>query len=141
MKKKLTALLSLALSLAMLSGCSAARKLPDGMEEEPTSQAAQAIVAQLIAGEYDAVAAAFRDDLEQELSITGQTVADLMATVEGAGAYVTTNEILVLGGESKSFDEPYAAVAVYCEHEEKDVIYELSLDMNLELIGLRAKER
>ena len=141
MKKKLTALLSLALTLSMLSGCSGARKLPDGMEEEPTSQAAQAIVAQLIAGEYDAVAAAFRDDLEQELSITGQTVADLMATVEGAGAYVATDEILVLGGESKSFDEPYAAVAVYCEHEEKDVIYELSLDMNLELIGLRAKER
>lgn len=141
MKKKLTALLALALSLAMMSGCSGARKLPEGMEEETVSQAAQAIVAQLLAGEYDAVAASFRDDLEQELSITGQTVADLMATVEDAGAYVSTDEILVLGGESKNFDEPYAAVAVYCEHEESDVIYELSLDMNLELIGLRAKER
>ena len=141
MKKKLAALLALALSLSMMSGCSAARKLPEGMEEEAVSQAAQAIVTQLLAGEYDAVAAAFRDDLEQELNITGQTVADLMATVEEAGAYVATDEVLVLGGKSKSFDEPYAAVAIYCEHEEEDVIYELSLDMNLELIGLRAKER
>ena len=141
MKKKLAALLALALSLSMLSGCRGARKLPEGMEEESVSQAAQAIVTQLLAGEYDAVAAAFRDDLEQELNITGQTVADLMATVEEAGAYVGTDEILVLGGKSKSFDEPYAAVAVYCAHEEEDVIYELSLDMNLELIGLRAKER
>ncbi len=141
MKKKLTALLTLALTLSMLSGCSAARKLPEGMEEEPVSQAAQAIVNQLLAGEYDAVAAAFRDDLEQELNITGQTVSDLVSTVEEAGAYVATDEILVLGGKSKNFDEPYAAVAVYCEHEKGDVIYELSLDMNLELIGLRAKER
>lgn len=141
MKKKLAALLALALSLSMMSGCSAARKLPEGMEEETVAQAAQAIVTQLLAGEYDAVAAAFRDDLEQELNITGQTVADLMATVEEAGAYVATDEVLVLGGKSKSFDEPYAAVAIYCEHEEEDVIYELSLDMNLELIGLRAKER
>ena len=141
MKKKLTALLAAALSLTMVSGCSAARKLPEGMDEEAVSQAAQALVTQLLAGEYEAVAAAFRDDLEQELSITAQTVADLMATVEEAGAYIGTDEVLVLGGSSKNFDEPYAAVAIYCEHEEGDVIYELSLDMDLELIGLRAKER
>ena len=141
MKKKFAALLAFALSLTMMSGCSAARKLPEGMDEETVSQAAQAIVAQLLAGEYDTVAALFRDDLEQELNITGQTVADMMATVSEVGAYVGTDEILVLGGKSKGFDEPYAAVAVYCAYENEDVIYELSLDMNLELIGLRAKER
>ncbi len=141
MKKKLCAVLAAALALSMLSGCRGARKLPEGMEEEAVSQAAQAIVTQLLAGEYDAVAAAFRDDMEQEHSITGQTVADLMATVEEAGAYIGTDEVLVLGGKSKTFKEPYAAVAVYCEHENKAVIYELSLDMDLELIGLRAKQR
>ena len=141
MKKKLCSVLAAALALSMLSGCRGARKLPEGMDEETVSQAAQAIVTQLLAGEYDAVATAFRDDLEQEYSITGQTVADLMATVEEAGAYVGTDEVLVLGGKSKTFDEPYAAVAIYCEHENEAVIYELSLDMNLELIGLRAKQR
>ena len=141
MKKKLTALLALALALSTLSGCRSARKLPEGMEEEPVSQAAQVILNQMLAGEYDAVAAAFRDDLEQELNITGQTVADMMSSVGDVGAYVGTGEILVLGGSNKNFEESYAAVAVYCEYEEDDVIYELSLDMNLELIGLRAKKR
>ena len=52
-----------------------------------------------------------------------------------------TEEVLVLGGKSDAFDEPYAAVAVYCEYEDKDIVYEMSFDLDLELIGLAAKQK
>lgn len=141
MKKKLSAVLAAALALSMLSGCTKAKPLPEGFDQDTVADAAQAIVAQLMEGEYQAVADAFRDDMQETYSVTAQTVEDLMATVAEAGAYVATEETLVLGGESDNFDEPYAAVAIYCEHEEDDVIYELSLDINLELIGLSAKQK
>ena len=46
-----------------------------------------------------------------------------------------------MGGQNKAFDEPYAAVAVYCKHENEDIVYEMSLDLDLELIGLAAKQK
>ena len=142
MKKKLSAVLALALCLSMtLSGCSKAKPLPDGMDQETVADAAREIISQLIAGEYQAVADAFRDDMQEAYSVTDKTIEDMMATVEEAGAYVKTEEILVLGGKSDSFDEPYAAVAAYCEHTEKDIVYEMSFDLELELIGLAAKQK
>lgn len=141
MKKKLTVVLAAALALTMLSGCSKARPLPDGFDQDEVADAAHVVVAQLVDGEYQAVADAFRDDMQQTYSITAQTIEDLMATVEEAGAYVATEETLVLGGSSKDFDEPYAAIAVYCEHENKDIVYEMSMDINLDLIGLAAKQK
>ena len=142
MKKKLSAVLALALCLSMsLSGCSKAKPLPEGMDQETVGNAAKEVVSQLIAGEYQTVADTFRDDMQEEYSVTAQTIADVMATVADAGAYVRTEEVLVLGGKSDAFDEPYAAVAVYCEYENKDIVYEMSFDLDLELIGLAAKQK
>ena len=142
MKKKLSAVLALALCLSMsLSGCSKAKPLPEGMDQETVGNAAKEVVSQLIAGEYQTVADTFRDDMQEEYSVTAQTIADVMATVADAGAYVRTEEVLVLGGQSKTFEEPYAAVAVYCEYENKDIVYEMSFDLDLELIGLAAKQK
>ena len=142
MKKKLSAVLALALCLSMsLSGCAKAKPLPEGMDQETVGNAAKEVVSQLLAGEYQTVADAFRDDMQEEYSVTAQTIADVMATVADAGAYVRTEEVLVLGGKSDAFDEPYAAVAVYCEYEDKDIVYEMSFDLDLELIGLAAKQK
>jgi len=143
MKKKLGVILSLVLLLPtlLLSGCSKAVPLPDSMDQEAVSQAAQQIVAELIAGEYQTVADRFRADTKEKYSITAETVKAMMDTVAEAGAYVSTERILVLGGESKSVDEDYASVGVSCKHEKKTVYYELSLDVNLELIGLAAKQK
>lgn len=141
MKKiiRLTLVLALALPMLLLGGCKGARPLPDGMDEEATGQAARDIVSLLVQGDYQAVADAFRADLREEYSVTAGTVEGLMDSVSAAGPFVQFTETLVLGGKSDSFDEPYAAVAVYCEHESKDVVYELSLDQDLALIGLAAK--
>lgn len=141
MKKKLSLALAAALALSMLSGCSKAIPLPEGMDQDEVADAAQAIVELLLERDYQAVADAFRPDLKERYGVTVQMVEDLMATVEDAGPFVAMEETLVLGGKSKEFDEPYAAVSIYCEHEEDDVIYEMSLDMDLALLGLAAKKR
>lgn len=140
MKRKTMGLLALALLLSLLSGCGA-KPLPDGMEEEAVGDAARAVVAQLTAGEYQAVADAFREDIRQANSVTADTVEAAMATVAEAGVYVSTTDVLAVGGSSKVFDEPYGVALLYSEHESKDVVYEMSFDTDLALIGLAVKLR
>ncbi|MCF2661844.1 DUF3887 domain-containing protein [Pseudoflavonifractor phocaeensis] len=129
------------LALLVLAGCRGARPLPGGMDEEQVGEAAREVVAMLVEGDYQGVADAFRPDLREEYSVTADTVRDVMDAASEAGAYVKTTKTLVLGGTNKSFGEPYAAAAVYCEHESKDVIYEVSLDTNLHVIGLQVKQK
>lgn len=138
-----TAMLPLAIAallLLLLAGCGA-HPLPEGMEEETVGNAAQAVVDQLNAGDYQGVADAFRADLREELEITADTVKAAMDTAAEAGAYVRTTDILAVGGDRKKFDEPYGVAIVYSEHEAKDVIYELSFDTDMELIGLGVKQK
>jgi hypothetical protein len=142
MKKKFSILLAAALTLSMLlTGCKNAKPLPEGMDQDEVADAAQAIVELLLDEEYQAVADIFRPELKAQYNITADSIEALMDTVEDAGAFVKMEETLVLGGKSKDFSEPYAAVAVYCEHENEDIVYEMSLDMDLALLGLAAKQK
>lgn len=142
MKKKFSILLAATLTLSMLlTGCKNAKPLPEGMDQEEVADAAHAVVELLLDGEYQAVADAFRPELKAQYNITADSIEALMDTVEDAGAFVKMEETLVLGGKSKDFSEPYAAVAVYCEHENEDIVYEMSLDMDLALLGLAAKQK
>ena len=142
MKKLRIPLLALALifALSLLSGCDM-RPLPDGMEEETAGEAGRAIVALLAAEDYQAVADAFRADIREELNITAQAIEEVMEVIAEAGPYVSTDQTLAVGGTSDSFDEPFAMVSVYCEHESKDVIYTLSFDTDLVLINLAVKQK
>ena len=142
MKKLRISLLALALifALSLLSGCGM-RPLPDGMEEETAGEAGRAIVALLAAEDYQAVANAFRADIREELNITAQAIEEVMEVIAEAGPYVSTDQTLAVGGTSDSFDEPFAMVSVYCEHESKDVIYTLSFDTDLVLINLAVKQK
>ena len=142
MKKLRISLLALALifALSLLSGCGM-RPLPQGMEEETAGEAGRAIVALLAAEDYQAVADAFRADIREELNITAQAIEEVMEVTAEAGPYVSTDQTLAVGGTSDSFDEPFAMVSVYCEHESKDVIYTLSFDTDLVLINLAVKQK
>ena len=132
--------LTLILGLSLLSGCGM-RPLPQGMEEETAGEAGRAIVALLAAEDYQAVADAFRADIREELNITAQAIEEVMEVIAEAGPYVSTDQTLAVGGTSDSFDEPFAMVSVYCEHESKDVIYTLSFDTDLVLINLAVKQK
>ena len=133
--------LAMALVLVLLSGCSSARPLPEGMDEETAGQAGRDMVALLTAQDYQSVADAFRPDVKEQYQVTADTIRAAMDTVAGAGAYVKTDRTLAVGGRSESFSGDYASVIVYCEHEEEDVIYEMSFDPDLALLGLSVKEK
>ena len=109
------------------------------MEEDTLIQAGEEVLGHLTAGEYQAVADAFRPDMQQTYSVTAETVQAAMDTVAEAGAYVRTTDTVTAGGNEKNFEEPYGVVLLYCEHEKKDVLYEFSFDTGLELIGLAVK--
>lgn len=142
MKRKISVLMVvLLLALLTLTGCRGARPLPEGMEEEAVGEAAREIVALLVDGNYQEVADSFRPEVKEEYSVTADTVKAMMDTVAEAGGYVKTTRTLVVGGDSKKFTEPYAATAVYCEHQSKDVIYEISFDADLKVIGLQVKQK
>ena len=54
----------------------------------------------------------------------------------------TVNEKKALKNLSLTLnDGDFVTVGVYCEHEEVDIVYELSFDTDLELIGLDAKQK
>ena len=142
MRKRSAALLAVILLACtlLLSGCGS-RPLPDGMEEDAVAQTAGEILDLLTAGDYQAVADRFRGDVKEEHQVTADTVKAAMDTVAEAGAYVRTTDTLVVGGDRKKFDEPYGVAVLYCEHESSDVMYELSFDTGLDLIGLAVKKK
>lgn len=144
MKKLRISLLALALilGLSLLSGCNmSVRPLPEGMEEETAGEAGRAVVALLMEENYQAVADAFRADVREELKVTAQAIEEVMKVTEGAGPYVNTYRTLAVGGDSDSFDEPFALVSVCCEHESKDVIYTMAFDTDLVLINLAVEKK
>ncbi|MGI5963580.1 MAG: DUF3887 domain-containing protein [Lawsonibacter sp.] len=127
--------LALVLGTLILTGCSA-KPLPDGMEEESVSQAADEVLDQLVHGNYQEVADAFRTDMQEEYNVTAQVVEETMEITQESGAFKKVSDRVITGGDQKVFTEPFAVAVLYCEHENGDVIYEFSFDTGLELIGL-----
>lgn len=140
MKKRRILLLAAVLGVLLLVGCKG-KPLPQGMEEQALLDAGRQIVAQLTAGEYQAVADAFRENVRQEHGITAQTVRDLMDNVSKAGAYVKETDCLATAQTDKTTGESYGVAVLYCKHEKDDVMYRASFDTDLTLIGLSVEKK
>lgn len=88
MKQRIVPLLAAALALTvMLAGCSSqeeAEPLPQGMDTETVLTAGEAVLDQLLEGDYEAVYESFREDIRADL--TAQSVQDLVEPgVPGGG--------------------------------------------------------
>ena len=139
MKRRTTGLLAAALlAVLLLAGCGT-RPLPSGMEEEAVGQAGQEIVEMLVARDYQGVVDAFRPDIAEELGVTADTIQSEMDKVSEAGPSVETRKRMAVGGKNKDYGEDYAVAVIYCEHEEKNIAYQLSFDTDLNLIGIYAE--
>ena len=138
MKKLKTLLvLVLAASTLLLSGCGA-KRVPDGMDEEALGELGRQIVTHLVNDDYQAVVDAFDPDTREQYHIDVDAVTSVMTPISKAGAFVQFYRVLVVGGASDNYDGDYAVVAVQCEHEEDDVIFEMSVNTDMALIGLTA---
>ena len=140
MKKRMAALLAALTALTLLTGCSA-RPLPGGMTEEACGEAGKAIVQLLLDGDYQGVADAFDPEMRAALNVTAELVETSISPVLDAGAYLNTYQVMAVGGQNKNYDGDFVTVGIYCEHEDVDVVYEMSFDTDLELIGLDAKQK
>jgi len=141
MKRRIAGLLALlTLGSLLLSGCGA-RPVPEGIEEEAAGQAGQAIVELLLAGDYQSVVDSFDPAMRESLALTPEGIQKVVEPALNSGAYISTYKIMAVGGQSKGYDGEYVVVGIYCEHEKMDVVYEMSFDTELELLGLSSKQQ
>lgn len=124
----------------LLTGCGA-RPLPEGIDEAAAGQAGEAIVELMLAGDRQGVIDAFDPAVRENLSLAPESLEPLLVPIQTAGNYVSTYKVMAVGGKSNDYDGEYITVGVYCEHEKIDVVYEMSFDMELELLGLQTKQQ
>ena len=138
MKQRIVPLLAAALALTvMLAGCSSqeeAEPLPQGMDTETVLTAGEAVLDQLLEGDYEAVYESFREDIRADL--TAQSVQDLVEPVfQEAGDYQELKSARVTGSTE---GEEHGIARFLCNFSEEDVAINLAFAPDMELIGLSA---
>ncbi|NLI54312.1 MAG: DUF3887 domain-containing protein [Clostridiales bacterium] len=136
MNRWICAALTLLLGLGLL-GCSA-KPLPDGFDADEVIKKAAEIVQLSTDGDYDAVIAMLRDDLKG--AVTADQLRDGWAPVyEKAGAFTSITKTVLSGTADQSTGETYAVAQVLVKHASASLVYTLSFDKDLALVGLYLK--
>jgi len=136
MKKIFTAALALLIAFATL-GCSS-KGLPDGYDADQVTQKAAEVVRLSTDGDYDAVIAMLRDDLKSQVT-ADQLREGWAATYEKAGAFEEISKTYLTGTADQTTGEEYAVAQVMVKHADASLLYTLSFDQNLALVGLYLK--
>ena len=140
MKKQIKAIVTVSLILALslsLFGC-AGTPLPEGFDKEEVGTAAEEIVGLATAGDFDAIIATLREDLKG--SITADQLKEGWAPAyQKAGAFVKITKTALTGITDKNTGEDYAMAQVLVKHEKASLVYTLSFDKDMMLVGLYLK--
>ena len=135
-KTVLSVVMVLALSMGMLA-C-AGGKLPEGFDKDELGSSAEEIVGLATAGDYDSILGALRDDLKS--GVTADQLKEGWAPIyEKAGAFDSITKTVFSSTKDKTTSEEYAVVQVMAKHENANLVYTLSFDKNLALVGLYLK--
>ena len=135
-KTALSVVMVLALSMGMIA-C-AGGKLPEGFDKDEVGSAAEEIVGLATTGDYDSIINALRDDLKS--SITADQLKEGWASLfEKAGAFDSITKTVFSSTKDKTTGEEYAVVQVLAKHANANLIYTLSFDKDLALVGLYLK--
>ena len=128
----------LALTLALgLFGC-AGKALPEGFDKDEVGSAAEEIVGLATAGDYDSIVAALRSDLQSSIT-ADQLKEGWAATYEKAGAFKSITKTVLSSTTDATTKEEYAVAQVLVKHENANLVYTLSFDKDLALVGLYLK--
>jgi len=135
-KKILVSAMLLLMSFTLF-GCTG-KPLPEGFDADEVTARAEEIVSLANNGEYDEIIAALRSDLQDAIT------ADQLETgwdpiYEKVGAFSEIKQVTLTATEDSSTGEEYAVALVTCAHEDGNVLYTLSFDADLELVGLYLK--
>jgi len=120
-----------------LSACTST-KLADNYDENIVTERAKEIVELINSQNYDQVNAEIRDDLQDQL--TSEKLKDALgARLAEAGAFLEYQSIATLGQKSKTTGEDYAVVVLIGKYEKSTVVFTISMDSNLDIVGLYVK--
>lgn len=135
-KRVLAALLALCTAL-VLFGCGA-QPLPEGFDKDKVTARAEEIVGYANSGDYDAIIACLRADLTD--AVTADQLKEGWApTYEKVGAFDSIQSEQLVGTTDKTTSEEYAVALIACKHASGSVLYTLSFDKDLNLVGLYLK--
>ena len=120
-----------------LSACTSA-KLADKYDENIVTERAKKVVEMINSQDYDKVNAEIRHDLQDQL--TSDKLKDAIgAKLVEAGAFIEYQSITTLGQKSKTSGEDYATVVLVGKYEKSTVVFTISMDSNLDIVGLYVK--
>ena len=120
-----------------LAACTSA-KLADIYDEKIVTERAKEVVEMINSQDYDQVNAEIRDDLQDQLT-TNQLKDAIGARLVDAGAFIEYQSITALGQKSKTSGENYATVVLVGKYEKSTVVFTISMDSNLDIVGLYVK--
>lgn len=135
--KKKWILLPLCLIIVfVLAGCSST-KLSDAFDKETVKSTAQTAIDYLIAGEYGEVMAMMNETVKEGLTEEALTT-NVEAMNELTGAFKEYKSVAVIG-QKDSEGTDMAVVVIVAVFENRNVTYTISLNTNMEIVGLWMK--
>ncbi len=135
---KLIRILFLLLAFSLtLSACNAG-KLADIYDVNIVTERAKEVVEMINAQAFDQVNAEIRDDLQDQLT-SNQLEEAIQPKLVEAGAFIEYPSITTLGQKSKTSGEDYATVVLVGKYEKSNIVFTITMDSNLDIVGLYVK--
>jgi len=120
-----------------LSACTSVKRA-DIYDENIVTERAKEVVEMINSQDYEKVNAEIRDDLQDRLT-SNQLKDAIGAKLVEAGAFIEYQSITTLGQKSKTSGEDYATVVLVGKYEKSTVVFTISMDSNLDIVGLYVK--
>ena len=136
MKRLIKIVLFFGLSLT-ITACSS-DKLSNSFDKEEVTDKAKAVVEVINSKDYAAVVTLIRSDLQDQIT-ADQLQQAWDEQLEAAGTFSDFKSIVTKSENDKTTNEEYAVVVIEAVYENKTLIYTLSFDTDLKLVGLYMK--
>ena len=135
--KHIRILLTLLVFSIIISACTTT-KLSDIYDENVVTERGKEVVEMINSQDYDKVNAEIRVDLQDQL--TADKLRDALGSkLADAGAFIDYQAETTLGQKSKTSDEEYATVVLVGNYENSTLVFTISMDSNLDIVGLYVK--
>jgi len=136
MKKLTPSLLAVTLILS-LAACSSS-KLADVFKGDEVAARAKGFVETINTLDYDAVVSEIREDLQSQ--VTPESLERAWGVqLTDAGTFKEYATVVTYGQKDKSTGEDYAVCVLVCKYENASHTFTISIDKNLEIVGLYMK--
>lgn len=135
--KKFLAYVSVLIIVLSLTACTSS-KLADTFTEDTVISRAKKTVEVINTLDYDAMVSEMREDLQSK--ITSEQLENAWGPqLKDAGKFEEYTSAVAYGQKDKSTDEDYAVTVLVCKYENSTLTYTISMDKNLNIIGMYMK--